>query len=44
MSALVDDANTLVAALEGRRLDERAACALALLALVAVRMSSRGRL
>ena len=35
VSALVNDANTLVAALEGRRLDERAACALALLALVA---------
>ena len=35
MSALVSDANALVAALEGRRLDERAAGALALLALVA---------
>ena len=35
VSALVNDANTLVAALEGRRLDERAASALALLALVA---------
>ena len=35
VSALVNDANTLVSALEGRRLDERAAGALALLALVA---------
>ncbi|MGO9077527.1 MAG: IS1182 family transposase [Streptosporangiaceae bacterium] len=35
VSALVNDANTLVAALEGRRLDERAAGVLALLALVA---------
>jgi hypothetical protein len=35
VSALVSDANALVAALEGRRLDERAAGALALLALVA---------
>src|SRR5712692_9301829 len=35
VSALVNDANALVAALEGRRLDERAAGALALLALVA---------
>jgi len=35
VSALVNDANALVAALEGRGLDERAACALALLALVA---------
>jgi hypothetical protein len=35
VSALVGDANALVAALEGRRLDERAAGALALLALVA---------
>lgn len=35
VSALVGDANALVAALEGRDLDERAGCALALLALVA---------
>jgi len=35
VSALVNDANTLVAALDGEGLDERAACALALLALVA---------
>jgi Transposase domain (DUF772)/Transposase DDE domain len=35
VSALVNDANALVAALGGRRLDERAAGALALLALVA---------
>ena len=35
MSALVSDANAVVAALEGRDLDERAASALALLALVA---------
>ena len=35
VSVLVNDANALVAALEGRRLDERAAGALALLALVA---------
>ena len=35
VSALVNDANAVVAALEGRDLDERAACALALLALVA---------
>jgi len=35
VSALVNDANALVAALEGGRLDERAAGALALLALVA---------
>ncbi len=35
VSALVNDANTLVAALQGRDLDERAASALALLALVA---------
>jgi hypothetical protein len=35
VSALVNDANALVAALEGRDLDERAASALALLALVA---------
>jgi hypothetical protein len=35
VSALVSDANALVAALEGHRLDERAAAALALLALVA---------
>jgi Transposase DDE domain/Transposase domain (DUF772) len=35
VSALASDANALVAALEGRRLDERAAGALALLALVA---------
>ena len=35
VSALVSDANTVVAALEGRDLDERAASALALLALVA---------
>jgi hypothetical protein len=35
VSALVNDANALVVALEGRDLDERGACALALLALVA---------
>ena len=35
VSALVSDANAVVAALEGRDLDERAASALALLALVA---------
>src|SRR6266446_316452 len=35
VSALVNDANAVVAALEGRALDERAASALALLALVA---------
>jgi hypothetical protein len=35
VSALVNDANALVAALQDRDLDERAACALALLALVA---------
>jgi len=35
VSALVDDANTVVAALSGAELDERAASALALLALVA---------
>jgi len=35
VSALVNDANALVAALEGRELDERGASALALLALVA---------
>jgi hypothetical protein len=35
VSALVNDANALVAALEGRDLDEQAASALALLALVA---------
>src|SRR5512142_729007 len=35
VSALVNDANAVVAALEGRELDERAACAVALLALVA---------
>ena len=35
VSALVNDANTLVAALEGRDLDDQAASALALLALVA---------
>src|SRR5271169_2294178 len=35
VSALVNDANAVVAALEGRELDERAASALALLALVA---------
>jgi Transposase DDE domain/Transposase domain (DUF772) len=35
VSALASDANALVAVLEGRRLDERAAGALALLALVA---------
>ncbi len=35
MSALVSDANAVVAALEGRDLDERAASALGLLALVA---------
>ena len=35
VSALVNDANALVAALEGRDLDERAASAVALLALVA---------
>ena len=35
MSALVNDANALVAALEGGDLDERAASAVALLALVA---------
>ena len=35
VSALVNDANALVAALQERDLDERAACALALLALVA---------
>ena len=35
VSALVNDANALVAALQGRDLDERAASALALLALVA---------
>jgi IS5 family transposase len=35
VSALVNDANALVAALEGRELDERAASAVALLALVA---------
>ena len=35
VSALVNDANALVAALEGRDLDERAAAAVALLALVA---------
>jgi Transposase DDE domain/Transposase domain (DUF772) len=35
VSALVSDANALVAALEGRRLDERAAGAVALLALIA---------
>jgi Transposase DDE domain/Transposase domain (DUF772) len=35
VSALVSDANALVAALQDRDLDERAACALALLALVA---------
>ena len=35
VSALVNDANTLVAALKGRDLDERAASALALLALAA---------
>ncbi len=35
VSALVKDANAVVAALEGRELDERAACAVALLALVA---------
>jgi hypothetical protein len=35
VSALVNDANALVAALEGRDLEERAASALALLALVA---------
>jgi hypothetical protein len=35
VSALVNDANALVAALDGAGLDERAACALALLALVA---------
>ena len=35
VSALVNDANTLVAALQGRELDERAASAVALLALVA---------
>ena len=35
VSALVNDANAVVAALEGRELDERAASAVALLALVA---------
>ena len=35
VSALVNDANALVAALEGRELDEQAASAVALLALVA---------
>jgi hypothetical protein len=35
VSALVNDANAVVAALEGRKLDERAASAVALLALVA---------
>jgi Transposase domain (DUF772) len=35
VSALVSDANALVAALQGGDLDERAACAVALLALVA---------
>jgi hypothetical protein len=35
VSALVNDANALVAVLQGRDLDERAACALALLALLA---------
>jgi hypothetical protein len=35
VSALVNDANALVAALEGRDLDEQAPSALALLALVA---------
>jgi hypothetical protein len=35
VSALVNDANALVAALQGRELDERAASAVALLALVA---------
>jgi hypothetical protein len=35
VSALVNDADTLVAALQGRELDERAASAVALLALVA---------
>jgi hypothetical protein len=35
VSALVNDANALVAALQGRELDERAASAAALLALVA---------
>ena len=35
VSARVNDANVLVAALEGRELDERAACAVTLLALVA---------
>ncbi len=35
VSALVNDANALVAALDGGDLEERAACALALLALVA---------
>jgi Transposase DDE domain/Transposase domain (DUF772) len=35
VSALVNDANALVAALDGDGLDERAACALALLALLA---------
>jgi Transposase domain (DUF772)/Transposase DDE domain len=35
VAALVSDANALVAALQGRELDERAACAVALLALVA---------
>jgi Transposase DDE domain/Transposase domain (DUF772) len=35
VSVLVNDANALVAALQGRELDERAACAVALLALVA---------
>jgi len=35
VSALVNDANAVVAALQGRDLEEQAACALALLALVA---------
>ena len=35
VSALVNDANAVVTALEGRELDERAASAVALLALVA---------
>ena len=43
VSALVNDANAVVAALEGRELDERAASAVALLALVAGQDVAAGR-